>query len=110
MTDESRDHVRVQKTLEFEYTCDGQTSQARIEDVSEGGAFVDTAIPHGVGTELEFQLSLPGEEKPIIGNAVVRWQQPTVGMGIEFVGLKDEEREAIKYYVASEFFQSFSDT
>ncbi len=109
MREDSRDFVRVQKALEFEYTCDGQTSRARIEDVSEGGAFVDTPTPHEAGTELSIKLTLPGE-KPIESKAVVRWQQPTVGMGIEFLGLVEREREAIKFYVASEFFRSFSES
>jgi uncharacterized protein (TIGR02266 family) len=108
MSEDSRDSVRVRKTLEFEYRCDGQTTTARIEDISEGGAFVDTPNPHSVDEQLEFKLKLPGEDV-ITGKARVRWQQPTIGMGIEFVGLSDTQREAIKFYVASEFFQSFSD-
>lgn len=108
MSEESRDHVRVRKALEFEYQADGQPIRARIEDLSEGGAFVDTRTPQAVGDELRFKLTLPGAD-PITGKALVRWQQVNVGMGIEFFGLSDEEREAIKFYVASEFFQSFGD-
>ncbi len=107
MSKETRDHVRVRKSLEFEYRCDGQAISARIEDLSEGGAFIDTANPHAKGSELRFKLTLPGEE-PITGAARVRWQQPTVGMGIEFLGLSEAQREAIKFYVAAEFFKSFS--
>lgn len=109
MSEEHRDHVRLRKPLEFEYWADGQPIRARIEDVSEGGVFVDTATPHDVGDELRFRLTLPGVD-PISGKAVVRWRQPNVGMGIEFVGLSKEESEAIKFYVAAEFFRSFGDS
>ncbi|NIQ29195.1 MAG: hypothetical protein GTN89_02185, partial [Acidobacteria bacterium] len=56
------------------------------------------------GDEIEFKLELPGVDEPIVGNAVVVWQHPTVGMGIRFVGLSQEQREQIKFYVAAKFF------
>jgi hypothetical protein len=40
----------------------------------------------------------------VVGKAVVRWLQPTVGMGVEFLGLSDADRDRIKFFVASRFF------
>lgn len=107
MKEDGREFVRVGKVLEFEYTSHGQVTQARIEDLSEGGAFVDAPYPLNEGDELDFRLTLPGADEPIVGKACVVWRQQTVGMGIRFVGLDTEEREQIKFYVAAEFFKSF---
>ncbi len=107
ISDEEREYVRVATVLEFEYRSESQVSKARIEDLSEGGAFVDVANPEREGDEIEFTLELPGSGEPIAGKAVVVWQQPTIGMGIKFIGLTDEQREQIKFYVAAEFFKSF---
>ena len=109
MTESGREYVRVRTVLEFEYQSEAQTIKARLEDLSEGGAFVDTANPQREGDEIEFTLFLPDTEEPIVGKAVVVWHQRTVGMGIRFVGLSQEQREQIKFYVASEFFKSFGD-
>lgn len=101
-----REFVRVASGLEIEYSCDSPTSTGRLVDLSEGGAFIDTATPFEEGTELDFRLELPGESEPVVGRAVVRWRQETVGMGIRFVGLDDEDRERLRFYVASEYFKS----
>lgn len=104
-----REFVRIETALEFEYRSEAQVIKARIDDLSEGGAFVDTANPQREGDEIQFKLKLPGDDDPIVGKAVVVWQQPTVGMGITFVDLSDDQREQIKFYVAAEFFKSFQD-
>lgn len=103
---DSREYVRVGAILEIEITHQGATAQTRVEDLGEGGAFVDTPVPLPEGTEIDFKLELPGEETPVVGQAVVRWQQPTVGMGIEFKHLSDADRERIRFVVASLFFGS----
>ncbi len=106
MTEDGRKYVRIGKVLEFEYTTEGVVQMARIEDLSEGGAFVDSVHPLDEGTELEFCLRLPDGDEAISGKATVVWRQPTIGMGIRFVGLSEEERERIKFYVAAEFFRN----
>lgn len=106
MSEDHRDHVRIGSILEIEYWHDAAPApvRARLEDLGEGGAFVDTANPIAEGAEIDFRLHLPAEKEPITGKAVVRWLQPTVGMGIEFLGLSEPERDRIKFFVASRFF------
>ena len=58
---------------------------AQISDLSAGGAFVDTVNPLDVGAELRYRFFLPGADSPVEGSARVAWQQPMVGMGIEFL-------------------------
>lgn len=106
MSDEDhREFVRVESHLEIEYSCDSPPFTGRVIDLSEGGAFIDTANPFDVGTRLAFRLQLPDEAEPIVGRAVVRWQQPTVGMGIQFAQLSEEDRERLRFYVGSEYFR-----
>lgn len=81
----------------------------RIEDIGEGGTFVDTLNPLGVGEKVDFRLSLDDGQPPIEGRAVVRWQQPAVGMGLQFRDLGPEARERIKFYVAAQFFRTFTE-
>lgn len=109
MSEDKRGFVRIGRSLDFRFTCDDQTMTGRLEDLGEGGAFVDTANPLDAGTEIGFTLPLPDGGDPIVGKALVQWRQSPVGMGIKFVGLSEDARERIKFYVAAEFFKSFSD-
>ena len=104
--DDHREFVRVDSDLEIEYSSDSPPFTARVVDLSEGGAFIDTPNPFEEGEELEFWLELPDESEPMVGRAVVCWRQETVGMGIRFVGLDDDQRERLRFYVASEYFKS----
>jgi len=106
VSEDHRDFVRIGSVLEIEFWHDAEPTptRARLEDLGEGGAFVDTSNPIPEGQEIQFRLHLPQEEKAVIGKAVVRWLQPTVGMGIEFLGLSEADRERIKFFVASTFF------
>lgn len=109
MTEDGREYVRVGRSLEFELlTGGGEGTRARVEDLGEGGAFIDTMNPYAVDEEFEFRLTLDDGHDPIAGKATVKWQQPAVGMGVEFLDLGKEERERIKFYVAAEFFRSFT--
>ncbi len=107
MSEDGREHVRAEAVLELEYSYESFSSQVRVEDISEGGAFVETPNPHREGDEIKFKLTLPDAGEPIVGKAVVVWRQPTVGMGIRFIGLTEEQREQIKFFVAAQFFKSF---
>lgn len=110
MSQDGREFVRVAKVLEFEYTSGGRATRARVEDLSEGGAFVATEEPLPEGDEIEFKLTLPGGEDAIHGRAVVVWRQRAIGMGVRFVGLSNDQRVRINFHVAAEFFKSFSST
>lgn len=55
------------------------------------------------GTTVTFKFLLPGDPtaKPITGQGVVTWGQPTVGMGIRFTLLGVGDRERIIAYLAT---------
>ncbi len=98
--------IRVQKPLEISYACGCPPIQARIEDISETGFFLDSTNALQVGSELEFSISLPLEtgETTIQGKGKVIWMQETVGAGVQFIDLSTEDREAVRFFVASVFF------
>jgi hypothetical protein len=104
--DERRTAVRVAKPLEIRYAANCPPIAARTSDLSESGAFVDTPEPLAAGSLVDFWLALPdgAPDRPVAGRARVVWAQPTVGMGLAFEGLAREDRDRIKFYVASVFF------
>jgi Tfp pilus assembly protein PilZ len=75
-----------------------------VTDLGEGGAFLDTATPQPAGTLLQFRLELPDDPEPIEGTAQVAWQQPMLGMGIEFLELEEKQKEQLRFFVGSVFF------
>ena len=98
--------VRVQKPLEITYACDCPPIQARIEDISETGFFLDSTNALQIGSELEYEIQLPleSETATIRGKARVVWMQETVGAGARFLDLSAEDRDLIRFFVASVFF------
>jgi len=108
MNDEKRNPggIRVQKPLEITYSANCPPIQARIEDISETGFFLDNTNALQVDSELDFVVDLPDEtgSKRIKGKGRVVWIQPTVGAGIQFLDLSQENRDAIRFFVASVYF------
>lgn len=80
--------------------------EPRTRDVSPGGVFVETAHLLDVGDPVV--LSFPLEDgKRLIVNGRVRWvtpfgrvDDPTPGMGIEFVGIDPQRRDRISDLLA----------
>lgn len=107
-TDETdrRGAVRVARAIDFQYSADCPSIKARLEDISETGAFVDTTHSLTVGSQVEFSFRLPYPEdpSPIEGKGRVVWVQPMVGVGLEFQQISDEDRQRVRYFVASVYF------
>ena len=98
--------IRVQKPLEITYSCDCPPIQARIEDISETGIFLDSTNALQVDSELDFTIELPVDTgtTTIKGRGRVIWMQETVGAGVQFIDLRQEDREAIRFFVAAVYF------
>jgi hypothetical protein len=103
---EQRKATRISKPIEIEYSAESPTINARILDMSEKGLFVETHHPLTVDSLLSCRFYLADEtpEQPIVGIGRVRWVQPWVGVGIEFIELNPQHRERIRFFVASVFF------
>ncbi|HVS15866.1 MAG TPA: PilZ domain-containing protein [Thermoanaerobaculia bacterium] len=111
MTDETtepdrRASVRAKRPIEIEYSADCPPIRARLDDLSETGAFIDTAHSLGEGAHVIVRFTLPddAEDDRIQCHARVVWVEPMVGVGVEFVGLDQRSVERIRDYVAKELF------
>jgi hypothetical protein len=73
---------------------------ARLPDVSTGGMFINTnqRFPEGAVLNLRFRLAISGAD--IETRCEVRYCQPGVGVGVEFIGLSAEASEAIQHEIA----------
>jgi c-di-GMP-binding flagellar brake protein YcgR len=95
-----RQAPRVANIIEIHYTSNSPPLTARLSDLSERGVFVDVGNPLPVGATLSFKFYLRTiSSDPIEGQGKVIWRQETVGMGIEFLDLKDEDRAKIKRFI-----------
>lgn len=75
-------------------------------DVSLGGAFLRSSLLFEVGEELSLEFSLPGGHRIHARGRVVRVSREcdhgrVPGMGIAFVALADEDRAAVRAFVAA---------
>lgn len=59
-------------------------------DISGSGCYVETAMPLPIGTQLRVDLWI--DENRISPSAIVRTRDPGVGMGIEFIGLQEDDK------------------
>ena len=98
--------IRIQRPVEATYSADSPPVQARIEDISETGCFIDAHHPPAVGTKIHLKFQLPDDPSsdPVVCDAKVVWMQPNVGMGVEFLGLPQETRDRIRFFIASVYF------
>ena len=100
-----RGAVRIAKRIEVRYRSQSPPMNGFIEDLSDSGMFVDTTQPLPAGSGVEFSFHLPdaSAETPIHGHGIVAWSDRT-GMGIEFQQINQQERDRIRFYIASVFF------
>lgn len=66
-----------------------------LKDLSQKGCRLESVIRPFTGMQLELQLQLPGETKPItISNAAVRWTG-SHGIGFEFLTVAPDEQQRL---------------
>lgn len=94
---------RIPHLVEIRYASDSPPMTARMTDLSEQGLFVDARNPLPPGARVKFSFLLTNNpwDKPITGEGTVVWHQEAVGMGIQFVGMTDEDRTKIKLFVTN---------
>lgn len=95
MGEERRSNQRKRILLEAKWGSMSRTHEARVDDVSLGGCFVNTFGHVEHGEEIDLQIQLPsGEWLPLQGR--VASYQPGVGFGIAFSSLSEEERSILR--------------
>ena len=75
----------------------------RTEDLSEGGTLVVTKNAVPTDRTVSVRLPLPGDGRVVEITGVVRWSRErrnVFASGLEFVGLTDDARNAVRTYVS----------
>jgi CheY-like chemotaxis protein len=88
---------------------EGMMDPAFVLDLSEGGMALQSLSPLRTGQVLDVSFLLPGTSTSISGKGVVAWSDPTGKTGIEFDGVNEEQRAALKSWVIERMHKSPSD-
>ena len=100
MGEERRRSRRKRLLLEAKWESMSHTHEARVDDVSLGGCFVNTYGRVELGEQVNLQIQLPsGEWLPLRGQ--VASYQTGVGFGIAFTSLSWAETEVLRELIAT---------
>jgi hypothetical protein len=102
MDDEKRQASRSSAITDVTFDHKGMHYQGRINDVSQGGFYIDTINPLPEDSSVSFQFMLPGDESegPISGEGRVVWNIHMQGMGVCFTRMSDEDFARLKAYLS----------
>ena len=99
---EKRTHPRVSLHTEIWLGQDGIFTKARrvLRDLSEGGAFIETAEGFPIGSVLSLRFDLPGASNPISCAVSVRnVRNGGAGFGVQFLDLSPDDRRLVSTFV-----------
>ena len=102
MSQERRQHARVSLGVEVDVSSSSNFFAGKTRDLSMGGLFVETPVPVPIGTPLTLDLVLDGRKYVLVAEVV--WaldaaDGTTLGVGVRFVELPAQTREAILAFV-----------
>lgn len=85
----------------------GNTIAAAVTlNVSRGGVAIRTTSPLDPGTLVRVRFRVPGTGREIDADAVVKWAESRVGMGLEFTRIDADDEHAIDEFVKAHFFSN----
>jgi len=104
---ERRRAPRAAVLLRVEYSTGEELAADYVTDLGEGGIFIRTELDLEIGAPLSVSLSFPGLLEPTTIDCVVRWRRRAgpdttpdqVGVGVEFVSAKTDQRERLAILV-----------
>ena len=100
MPDERRRNKRKRLLLEARWESKSRKHEARVDDVSLGGCFVNTFGRVELNEAVNLEIQLPsGEWLPLQGQ--VASYQPGVGFGLSFTSLSEDEVAVLKELMSS---------
>lgn len=97
---ERRNTERKRVLLEAKWESMSRRHQARVDDVSLGGCFVNTYGPVELNEPVSLQILLPSGVWLHLQGTVVTYQ-PGVGFGMSFISLTAEAKATLKDLIAS---------
>ncbi len=86
--------VSIMQDLNF-----GKQELRPLESVSEDGMFIPTPDVFMENSVLDLKFKLHNQRKQIVVKAKVRHAIVGVGMGVQFVNLKPEDRRRIRRFI-----------
>jgi PilZ domain-containing protein len=92
---ERRTNLRKKVLLEARWESMNRRHEARVDDVSVGGCFVNTYGHVEIDEPVDLQILRPDGEWLALKGTVASYQ-PGVGFGIRFTSLSIEERASIR--------------
>ena len=95
MTDNRRTDERLSINLSARWDGGSGGHEARIEDVSLGGCFVNTAGRVDLGEIVVVEIKLPSGEWLQLRGEVVSYQDG-IGFGVVFPFLTEDEEQALR--------------
>ena len=99
MTDDRRSEERVNVNLQVKWDGMSGTHEARLEDLSLGGCFVNTTGRVELEELVSLEVRLPSGEWLGLRGEVTSYQ-PGIGFGLVFSFLTEDEEEALKDLVS----------
>ena len=100
MSGERRVNERKRLLLEAKWESMSRTHEARVDDVSLGGCFVNTFGRVEQNEEVNLQIELPSGEWLSLSGRVASYQ-PGVGFGMCFDALSEEKLATLKELIAT---------
>ena len=100
MSGERRSNVRKRILLEAKWESMSRTHEARVDDVSLGGCFVNTYAHIELNERVNVQILLPSGEWLALRGRVATYQ-PGVGFGMWFTYLSENDKAALKKLISS---------
>ena len=103
-TDERRRHGRLSLKVPVDYSSVDAFFSEFTTNINEGGMFIEIDAPPELGTDVQLQFHLPGEDQPLQVEGRVAWisdgkADSPAGAGVEFKNLTPEAREQINCIV-----------
>jgi uncharacterized protein (TIGR02266 family) len=92
---ERRESPRAETAFVVKYRYRRQQREARVENLGQGGLFIQTDEALSQGERLELEWRLPGEDAPVRAVGVVAWQRAAsreapAGLGVRFVDVSPD--------------------
>ena len=90
-----RKHERVPLFMVVDYSTGDRFYKDYIQDISAGGAFIETRMPFRAGQDVSLSFPLPDYQKYIVINGEVARVTPE-GIGVKFKMVNQDQEGMIK--------------
>ena len=101
-TEDRRESLRISLELWMEELVGDDVYFRRTGNLSDGGVFFDSAIPHDLGTEMTLKFTLPGSKEMVVARGKVvshSDQDDGLGMGVQFISIEGDGKKRLKSFI-----------